>query len=601
MTRGKGAPATRDGIWGAALAAYHAGDARRAVLSCDMLLARDPDDFPALLLAGRVLRRAGATATAIQYLQRAAELQPAEAAAHAELAKACLAAPDAQRALAALAQCEAAGGAGVELYYNRALARSMLGDYAQAVADCDRVLAIDPRHLDALNNRATAHARLGRTVEAAAGLDAALAFAPRNLRLRGNRGLVACQARDFEMARHHFDAALAIDPADPGALINRGLAEMFAGSPDRALTWFDAALGGPGAAADAQSWRAGALLAADRRAEALNALRDGVARLPDNALARWHLSLTELLLGDFEAGWRNYEARFDSVLAQQRRDFGSPRWNGGPDSGLAGKRLFVPAEQGMGDIIQFARYAPLLAARGARVLLEAPQALLPVLASLAGIEALIPYGDAVPEHELHCPLLSLPLAFGTTAQTIPAAPAYLASPVERRVRFAPTAIDGLRVGLAWSGNAANPRDADRSIPLADFARILVPGATYVSLQRELRASDRAALAAQAGLTHHGEALADFGDTAALIESVDLVVSVDTAVAHLAGALGKPVWILISRVPDWRWQLDRDDSPWYPGARLFRQCAFGGDWSELIERVRVALSDWLDSRHAERSA
>lgn len=597
MTRPGGAPATRDGLWGAALAAYHAGDARRAVLLCDMLIARDAGDFPALLLAGRVLRRAGATATAIQYLQRAAELQPGEAAAHAELAKACLAAPDAQRALAALMQCEAAGGAGVELYYNRALARSMLGDHAHAVADCDRVLAIDPRHLDALNNRATAHARLGRTTEAAEGLDAALAFAPRNLRLRGNRGLVACQARDFEMARQHFDAALAIDPADPGALINRGLAEMFAGSPDRALSWFDTALGGPGAPADAQSWRAGALLAADRRAEALNALRDGVARLPDNALARWHLSLTELLLGDFEAGWRNYEARFDSVLAQQRRDFATPRWNGGLDIDLAGKRLFVPAEQGMGDIIQFARYAPLLAGRGARVFLEAPHALLPVLGSLAGVEALIPYGEAVPEHDLHCPLLSLPLAFGTTAASIPATPAYLASPVERRVRFAHEANERPRIGLAWSGNSANPRDADRSIPFADFARVLVPGADYVSLQRELREADRAALAKGAELTHYGEALADFGDTAALIDSLDLVVSVDTAVAHLAGALGKPVWILLSRVPDWRWQLDRADSPWYPGARLIRQNAFGADWSELLERVREALAARLATGEA----
>jgi hypothetical protein len=181
---------------------------------------------------------------------------------------------------------------------------------------------------------------------------------------------------------------------------------------------------------------------------------------------------------------------------------------------------------------------------------------------------------------------------GTTLSSIPAAVPYLAAPAARRARFAVRATSRPRIGVAWSGNAANPRDGDRSIPLAAFAAALPPGVEVHSLQRDVRPADAALLATIADFTHHGEALADFADTAALIESMDLVVTVDTAVAHVAGALGKPAWIVVSHVPDWRWLLDRDDSPWYPSVRLFRQRAAGREWGEVLGRVREALQDWL---------
>jgi hypothetical protein len=275
-------------------------------------------------------------------------------------------------------------------------------------------------------------------------------------------------------------------------------------------------------------------------------------------------------------------------------------WLGGDP--VAGKTVLLHAEQGYGDTLQFCRYAPLVAALGATVVLEVPLALKPLLGSLRGVSLLVAKGGVTPAFDLHCPLMSLPLAFATRLDTIPADVPYLqADPVRRqawRQRLDEVSAPGrCRVGLAWSGNPRHNNDENRSIRLEQLAPLYGLDATFVSLQPLVRERDKACLA-QSGIVNPGAELTDFADTAALMDALDLVICVDTSVAHLAGALGRPLWVLLPRVPDWRWLLDRDDSPWYPTARLFRQDK-PGDWPATIGNAVQALTGWIAEKLAQR--
>ena len=327
-----------------------------------------------------------------------------------------------------------------------------------------------------------------------------------------------------------------------------------------------------------------------RLPEALESYRRAVALRPDYALAHWNESLCRLLMGDFEGGWREYEWRREvREFAPQYHDFPRPLWLG--EQEVAGRTILLHAEQGFGDTLQFCRYASLLAARGARVILEVQPPLKSLLTRLSGPAMVLAQGEPLPEFDLHCPLMSLPLACGTTLDTVPAAERYLTADPERvaacSARLGNTARP--RVGLVWSGNPAHGNDYARSIALVDLLGSLDgAGVTFVSLQKDVRSHDRATLAARADILHCGEELRDFDDTAAWIEAMDLVISVDTSVAHLAGALGKPVWVLLPYAPDWRWLLEREDSPWYPTARLFRQPR-SGDWDGVLLAVACALT------------
>jgi hypothetical protein len=236
---------------------------------------------------------------------------------------------------------------------------------------------------------------------------------------------------------------------------------------------------------------------------------------------------------------------------------------------------------------------PLVTARGARAIFEVARPLQILMTGFAGTAQVISRGDPLPEFDLHCPLLSLPLAFGTRLETIPSNEPYLqaTSPAATNwdTRLGPKVRP--RIGLVWSGNATNQRDRERSIDLRSFLPLLDIDATFVSLQKDVRAADAALLKERGDILHLGDELGDFSDTTALISQLDLVISVDTGVAHLAGALGKPVWILVTHIPDWRWLLDRTDSPWYPTARLFRQPRLD-DWDNVVAGVHEALREWV---------
>ncbi|HMV32993.1 MAG TPA: glycosyltransferase family 9 protein, partial [Gemmatimonadales bacterium] len=321
-------------------------------------------------------------------------------------------------------------------------------------------------------------------------------------------------------------------------------------------------------------------------AEAIAACRRAIAVRPDWSEAHWNLALPLLRTGQYEEGWREFEWRFTAARRRLRPEPSAlPAWQGEP---LAGRTLLVYWEQGFGDTIHFCRYVPLLAAAGARVLLQVQAPLRRLLAGLAGVAEFVGEDASAVRADFKVALMSLPHRFGTTLETIPATMPYL---------VAPALPAGLtlghsgrrRVGLAWGGSPAQTNNRFRSIPLADLAPLCaLPGIDWYSLQVGATAAEAATLAA-AGVTDLGPRLGDFADTAAVMQELDLVLTIDTSVAHLAGALGRPTWILLSHTCCWRYLLDRTDSPWYPTARLFRQPARGA-WAPVVAAVRTALEE-----------
>jgi tetratricopeptide repeat protein len=432
---------------------------------------------------------------------------------------------------------------------------------------------------------------VGRDADAAALCAAILDADPRHFYALHLAGAIALKRGDLGACVEFATRALAVEPANGEVLCNRGAALRRMNRVEEALADYDRALALAPDSALALNNRGVALAALNRHAEAITSYGRALEARPDDANARFHRALSRLVTGDFRNGWDDFEARWGGAETQgPPRAFSQPPWTGAED--IAGKAVLLHAEQGLGDTIQFCRYAMLLHARGARVVLEVHPPLAALLAaSLAGSAEVVAVGERLPPFDYHCALLSAPRACGTTLRTVPAEVPYLAAPeahVERwRARL--PASPGLRVGLAWSGSTTLVNDRNRTIPLALLAPLLAQDAQFVSLQREVREADAAALRSPRAPLHFGGELHDFRDTAALVSLMDVVITVDTAVAHLAGALGKRVWILLPFAPDWRWLLARDDSPWYPGARLFRQAAIG-EWGPVIGQVERSLRE-----------
>jgi hypothetical protein len=295
-----------------------------------------------------------------------------------------------------------------------------------------------------------------------------------------------------------------------------------------------------------------------------------------------------LTVRDYARGLREYEWRWKRTGMVARKEFRKPPWLG--ETPLNGKTIVLHGEQGLGDTVQFSRYVPHVARMGAKVVLEVPAGLQTLLRDIEGVAEIVPRGEKLPPYDLHCPLGSLPLACKTDAPAIPAGIPYLRAPEASLAKWRPRLekLPSPRVALAWSGSSAHPNDRNRSLSLAQLKPLLsAPGANFVSVQRDLRDDDAQELSREPGLLQLGPELDDFADTAAVLALCDLVVCVDTSVAHVAGALGRPVFLLLPFQPDWRWMLDRDASPWYPAIRLFRQSA-PRDWDGAIARVREAL-------------
>ncbi|MES2912434.1 MAG: tetratricopeptide repeat protein [Pseudomonadota bacterium] len=338
--------------------------------------------------------------------------------------------------------------------------------------------------------------------------------------------------------------------------------------------------------------------AEDSTSEALAICRMVLSIDPDNALAHRSVGMTSLRLGDFRTGWKEYEWRFRiDVKGQTHKTFPQPLWLG--DAPVDGKTVLLHWEQGYGDTLQFCRYAREVKAQGASVLLQVQPGLGSLLACLDGVDILLEENEPVPPFDLHCPLMSLPLALGEYSGSFASGTQpYLHAP-EGRIDYWQRRLEEIelparpRTGIVWSGNPAHVADLKRSIPLGMFLHVLPADFRVVALQPLVRPADMAILDQESRVTYLGAELSTFAETAALISALDLVITVDTGVAHLAGAMGKTVWVLLPYMSDWRWLMDREDSPWYPHMRLFRQQVVD-DWNHPLEAVRLALADRIQS-------
>lgn len=477
-----------------------------------------------------------------------------------------------------------------------AVVQAALGKRDLALASYDRALALRPDQADVLSNRGNFLLALNRIDEALASYDRALAVRPNYAEAFSNRGSALERAGRFEEALENYDRALSLRPDFPDALYNRGNTLKALKRYDEALASYDRAIALRPGHDNAHNNRGQVLKELFRYEEALASYDRALALNPKNVMAHCNAAGLRLLTGDFERGWIDYEWRWlKPSVAHAARGFPQPPWRGGDT--IAGKTILLHSEQGLGDTIQFCRYVPLVAARGAQVIFEVQKPLCSLMASLAGPAQIVVKGDPLPAFDIHCPLLSLPLALGTRLETIPSSQSYLSAPPQLSTAWQARLGAGRkpRIGLAWSGRPEHERDRERSIGLHALLPFLNTDATFVSLQKEVRTDDAIVLKERVDILHFGDELGDFADTAALMSQLDLIISVDTSVAHLAGALGKPVWILLTHFPDWRWLLGRDDSPWYPSARLFRQdCTC--TWDSMIERVRDAARDFAERRN-----
>ncbi|WP_109482020.1 tetratricopeptide repeat protein [Paraburkholderia sp. C35] len=555
-----------------------------------------PQDAALQLNLGNALKALGRLDQAIERFRNALTLAPTFPMAHYNLGNAYALAGRHEDAVDSFEKSLRLQPMDASSHVNLGNALHALGRHSEAVDSFRRALELRPGHAGAHNNIGMALNALGSTTEASAHFRAALKAEPRFVAARFNLANTLDATGQHEAAVAEFEAALALQPNLPPALFGLGNALASLGRHDEARPRFERAVG-----LDPNFVLAWLSLGAAHHAlgayDAAVRTFDQALRLwPDSAIAHMNRGVTLLTLGDFKRGLPEYEWRLENA-AQSNAAMSAnaptlPRWNGEP---LAGRTLLVHAEQGFGDTLQFVRFVELAAQRAAHVVLEVQPQLMSLLAPSAQQwrVTLIAQGAPRPRVDLQCPLLSLPFALGTEPDTIPARAPYLNAPAAAR-RTWRGSLGGhakRKLGLAWSGRAQ--RQENRSLPLAALEPLLaLDGIDWIVLQPALGDEERAALDAhpRAHNIHRFDGrIQDFADTAAIIERLDGVVSIDTSIAHLAGALGKPLWLMLPFAADWRWFTRDTRSPWYPSARLVRQSQPGA-WADVVDEVAAALRD-----------
>jgi tetratricopeptide (TPR) repeat protein len=512
------------GMLQVALGVHRRGDARNAAIIYEEVLRRDPRNPDALHLLGLALHQQGQSQRAVELIGEALQARPGDAV----------------------------------MLVNRALALSAVGRAPAALEDLDRALSIKPDIAQAHYGRATALQGLGRLEEAVAAFDRTIALWPKHASAYIDRGNALKDLGRHDAAVASYEAALALEPGNPTIWYNRGAA----------------------------------LRALGRVGEAIESYGHALAARPDFAVAHHNRAVCRLLAGDYPGGFEEYEWRRKCPDFAENRAFPGPEWTGA--EALQGKTLFIYPELYLGDVIQFSRYARMAEARGARVILAAPPVLHRLLRTLSPTIRLAAPDDAPPAYDLSCAMMSLPLAFGARRDNVPAQVPYLSAEPERIARWkARIGTAGLRIGVCWQGSTLPYAAAmQRSFPLAALAGVAgAPGVRLISLQKHDGLDQLGGLPPGMAVETLGEDF-DAGpdaflDTAAAIAACDLVISADTAVAHLAGALGAPTWVPLPFAPDWRWGTEGADSPWYPTVRLFRQAA-PGDWAGVFGDIEAAL-------------
>lgn len=537
------------------------GKLDEAIAQYERTLIVKPDSAKAHNNLGIILAGRGRLDEAAAHYEKALAINPDYANAHYNLANILKDRNRLDEAAAHLGRAVAIQPGDAEAHNNLGIVLQELGRPGEAAAHYERAIALRADYAEARNNLGTALKDLGRPDEATACYEKALALKPDYADAHYNLGHILSEQDKIDEAVPRYELAVAIDPGHAKAHNNLGFVLQQQGRLDEAAVRY-------------------------QRAQTLE---------PDYADAHWNESLLRLLRGDFPMGWQKYEWRWRRKETPPRV-FAEPLWKGGD---LAGQTILLHAEQGFGDAMQFIRYAPLVKKRAARLVVECQPELLRLFAGVSGMDQLVARGGVLPPFDCHAPLLSLPGLLGTSLETIPTDGPYLRAEPDlvQAWREKLARRSGLNVGLVWRGNPNHSNDRKRSIAVEAMAALCaVADVNWVSLQADPR-PDEMEFLSRTGIEDSARSLGDWADTAALVSALDLVMTVDTGVAHLAGALGKPVWVLLPFAPDWRWLLDRDDSPWYPSLRLYRQHN-PGDWSPVLSRVTQELER---SVRADRSA
>ncbi len=579
-------------VFDRAVSAYEAGDLVEAERLCERVIAVRPDFFGAANLLAVVQSRLAKKNAALASYDRVLNLRPGYVLGHINRANILDELGRYDEALASYERAIYLRPNIARVHLNRGNVLQELKRYEEAVTSYDRAIHLRPDFAAAHLNRGNALQALKRYDEALTNYARALSLQPDFPDAFSNRGGALQALKRYDEAVASYDRAIALQPGHAAAHFNRGTALLECKRHEEALPSFDRALAARPDFADAYLNRGNALQGLKRYDDAIASYARAAKIRPDYADAHYNEALCRLLSGDLDRGWEKYEWRWQvDQFRDSKRSFTQPLWLGQSD--IAGKTILLYAEQGFGDTIQFCRYVPMVAARGARVILQVQEPLENLLTGLSGATQVISGRAALPDFDVQCPLLSLPLAFRTGLATIPPQiPDLCASPqavTDWDMRLGPKRRP--RIGLAWSGRATHVNDHNRSIRLASLLSLLDVDATFVSVQKDVRPEDAATLQARNDLLHFGNEIRDFCDTAALVANLDLVISVDTSVVHLAATLAKPVWVLLPFTPDWRWLLNRDDSPWYPTVRLFRQDE-RHVWDNVIARVHAALRDFI---------
>jgi len=563
----------------------------------------DPRSAATHLMRGHALTRLGHFEAALESYERAIAEKADSADAHIHRGQVLERLGRYLEALASYDRALEFRPAGADIHNNRGNVLRSLRRYDGALASYERAIVLSP-HLPELHfNRALTLHDLKIHDAALAGFDRAIALNPHYAEAFYARGNLLKDLERLDAALASYDAAIAANPTHADAFANRGNVESALERFDAALASYDAAITIAPDRAEVHCNRGNLLGDLGRHHEALECIDRAIAIDPDHAQAHYSRAFVHLVLGDLDQGWQDFEWRWKNphcASMRERRSFPQPRWLG--EGSVEGKTLFVYCEQGLGDSIQFCRFLTQVAALGAKVILEVPKTLYRLFLSVNGVAHLVVRGDPLPPFDCFCPLLSLPLALKITLAEVRMTVPYLAAHAERVTYWREKlgARTRPRVGLVWAGGsrpdqpelrAVNER---RNIPLSRLASLKHSGIEFYSLQKGQPAEGELAslLAARwdgPEIVDHTQELEDLEETAALIEQLDLVIAVDTSTAHLAGALGKPVWLLNRFDTCWRWMLDRSDSPWYPSLRLYRQ-ATRGDWEGVVRRVRADLEE-----------
>lgn len=638
---------TLDAALNRAHAHWDAGQAREAETLCQNILAVFPTQSHALHLLGIMAHAYGKRDLSISLLAQACAAPDATAVHHTNRAEIC-------RQAGLLQDAEVAGRRAVALdpsltdaWNNLGIVLQESGQLADSLACLQRVASLQPDSAQALNNLGNTLMRLGDNGAAETHYRRALTLQPDFADVHSNLALLLQQRGNLAEAETHARRAIELAPSAPAAYRNLAeiqLAQQAPGAARQTLEVLrsfapdadplkaqrtpapDTAPQDPqlvelqaierdarvllsqGRYAEAEAriapalasgsgpitlWRlqAAAIRFQGRPEEARAIQQMVVDTVPGQLSARFDLAEILLLLGDFDRGWREYRYRYSLAhTTDAERKIQQPRWDGEP---IPGKTLLIHDEQGFGDTFQFLRMVAWARERsGARVILQAMPEVLPLAERAGGFDAIVPRGVLPPAFDLHCELMSLPMAMGLQLDQLPGQVPYLRADEARLARWRARLADIPRpwVALVWAGRPTHHNDAHRSLSLSTFAPLARSGASFLAIQK----GDPAAQAATPpeGMHVHalGDEIVDFDDTAAILELADLLISVDSSPVHLAGALGRPVWTLLPFVPDWRWLMEREDTPWYPSMQLFRQHAIGA-WDDVIERVAAALTDW----------